>query len=41
LTERNKIVAFAIRRSVNPGLHATLDVHCSGRRVYPSGRQKE
>ena len=41
LTERDKFVAFAIWRAVNPGLQATLDVHCSGRRIDPPGGQKE
>jgi hypothetical protein len=27
LAERNEFVAFAIRRVVNPGLQAALDVH--------------
>jgi len=41
LTERNKFVAFAIRRVVSPGLQAALDVHCSGRWIDPPRRQKE
>jgi len=41
LTERNKFVAFQVRRLVNPTLQATLDVHCSGRWVYPPGGQKQ
>ena len=41
LIKRNKFVAFAIRRRVNPGLQATLDVHCSGRWIDPAGSQKE
>jgi hypothetical protein len=27
LAQRNELVAFVIRSVVNPGLHATLDVH--------------
>ena len=41
LTERDKVVALTIWRLVNPGLQVTLDMHCSGRRVYPSGIYKE
>jgi hypothetical protein len=41
LTKRNKFVAFAIRRRLNPGLQATLDVHCGGRWVDPPSSQKE
>jgi hypothetical protein len=41
LTERNKFVAFAVRRVVSPSLQATLDVHCSGRWIDPPGSQKE
>jgi hypothetical protein len=37
LTERNEFVAFAIRRVVNPGLQAALDVHRGGRWVDPPG----
>src|SRR5579863_937059 len=35
--QRNEFVTFAIRRPVNPGLHATLHVHRGGRWVEPSG----
>jgi len=41
LTEWNEFIAFTIRRVVNPGLQATLDVHCRGRWIDPSGSQKE
>jgi hypothetical protein len=41
LIERNKFVVFAIRRVVNPGLQATLDVHGRGRWIDPPGSQKE
>src|ERR1700675_3936499 len=41
LAERNEIVAFAIRRVVNPGLQAALDVHRGRRRVAPPGGQKD
>ena len=41
LAERNKFVAFLIRRAVNPGLHAALDVHGGGRWVDPPGGHKE
>ena len=39
LTERNKFVAFAIRRAASPRLQATLDVHCSGRWIDPPGAE--
>src|SRR5277367_4473845 len=41
LTERNKFIALAIGRLVNPGLQATLGLHSSGRWVDPPGRHKE
>jgi hypothetical protein len=36
LAERNEFVAFAIRRVVNPGLQAALDVHRGRRWVDPT-----
>ena len=41
LIERNKFVALAIGRLVNPGLQATLHLHCSRRWIDPAYRQKE
>ena len=41
LAERNEFVAFAIRRVVNPGLQAALDVHRGCRWVDPRGRHKD
>ena len=41
LAERNKLVAFAIRGVVNPGLEAALDVHRGGRRVDPPRGQRD
>jgi hypothetical protein len=41
LAERNEFVAFAIRRVVNPGLQAALDVYRGCRRVDPSGGHKD
>ena len=41
LTDRNKLIAFAIGRLVDPGLQATLGLHSSGRWVDPPGRHKE
>jgi hypothetical protein len=41
LAERNEFVAFAIRRVVNPGLQAALDVHRSCRWVDPPGGHKD
>jgi hypothetical protein len=41
LAERNKSVALVIRRAVNPGLHAALDVHSGCRRVNPPGGHKD
>jgi hypothetical protein len=41
LAERNKFVAFAIRRAVSPRLQATLDLQCGGRWIDPPGRHKE
>src|SRR5580704_17525256 len=41
LAERNKFVAFAIRRVVNPGLQAALDVHSGCRWVDPPGGHKD
>src|SRR5258708_15494589 len=41
LAERNELVAFAIRRAVNPGLQAALDVHCGCRWVDPPGGHKD
>jgi hypothetical protein len=41
LTQRNKFVAFAIGRAVDPGLQVTLGLHCCGRRVDPRGGQKK
>ena len=41
LTEGNKFVALAIRRLVNQGLQATLDVYSGGRWIDPPGSQKE
>src|SRR6516162_8257682 len=40
LAERNEFVAFAIRRVVNPGLQAALDVHRGCRWVDPPGGHK-
>ena len=40
LAERNKFVALAIRRLLNPGLQASFDVHRGGRRVDPPGRHQ-
>jgi hypothetical protein len=40
LAERNKFVAFAIRRVISPCLEMTLDLHGSGRWIYPPGRHK-
>ena len=41
LAERNEFVAFLIRRAMNPGLHAALDVHRGGRWVDPPGSHKD
>jgi hypothetical protein len=41
LAERNEFVAFAIRRVVNPGLQAALDLHCRRRWVDPPGGHKD
>jgi hypothetical protein len=41
LAERNEFVAFAIRRVVNPGLQAALDVHRGCRGVDPPGGHKD
>ena len=41
MTEGNKFVALTIRRLVNQGLQATLDVYSGGRWVDPPGNQKE
>jgi hypothetical protein len=41
LAERNKFVAFAILRVVNPGLQAALDVHHGCRWVDPPGGHKD
>jgi hypothetical protein len=41
LTERNEFVAFAIRHLVDPGLHAALDLHCSGGWIHPPRGQKQ
>src|ERR1019366_4574848 len=41
LVERNEFVAFAIRRVVNPGLQAALDVHRGRRWVDPPGGHKD
>ncbi len=41
LAERNEFVAFLIRRTMNPSLHAALDVHCGCRWVDPSGGHKK
>jgi hypothetical protein len=41
LAERNEFVAFAIRRVVNPGLHAALDVHRGCRWVDPPDGHKD
>jgi hypothetical protein len=41
LAERNEFVAFAIRRVVNPGLQAALDVHRGCRWVDPPGGHKD
>jgi hypothetical protein len=41
LAQRDKFVAFAIRRVVNPGLQAALDVHHGGRWVDPPGGHKD
>ena len=41
LAERNECVAFAIRRVVNPGLQAALDVHRGCGRVDPPCGQKD
>jgi hypothetical protein len=40
LAERNEFVALAIRRVVNPGLQAALDVHRACRWVDPPGGHK-
>jgi hypothetical protein len=40
LAERNEFVAFAMRRVVNRGLQAALDVHRGCRWVDPTGGQK-
>jgi len=40
LAERNEFVAFVIRRVVNPGLQAALDVHRGCRWVDPPGGRK-
>jgi hypothetical protein len=39
--QRNEFVAFAIRRVVNPGLQAALDVHRGCRWVDPPGGHKD
>jgi hypothetical protein len=41
LVQRNEFVAFAIRRVVNPGLQAPLDVHRGCRWVDPPGGHKD
>jgi hypothetical protein len=41
LAEGNEFVAFAIRRVVNPGLQAALDVHRGSRWVDPPGGHKD
>jgi hypothetical protein len=41
LTEGNKFVALTIRRLVNQGLQATLDVHSGSQWIDPPGSQKE
>ena len=41
LAERNEFVAFVIRRVVNPGLQAALDVHCGCRWVDPPRGHKD
>jgi hypothetical protein len=41
LTERNKVVAFAIRGVVHKGLQVTLGLYCSCRRINPPGHDKE
>src|ERR1700688_1555390 len=41
LAERNEFVAFAIRRVVNPGLYAALEMHRGCRWVDPSSRHKD
>ena len=41
LAERNEFIAFLIRRAVNPGLQAALNVHYGGRGVDPPGGHKE
>jgi hypothetical protein len=40
LAQRNEFVAFAVRRAVNRGLQAALDVHGSCWRVDPPGGHK-
>jgi hypothetical protein len=41
LTEWNKFVVFAIRRPVNPGLDAALDVHCGCGWIDPPGSHQD
>ena len=41
LVERNEFVVFAIRRVVDPGLPAALDVHRGCRWVDPPGGHKD
>jgi len=41
LAEPNEFVAFLIRRAMNPGLHAALDVHRGCRWVDPPGGHKK
>ncbi len=41
LAERNEFVAFLIRRAMNPGLQAALDVHRGRRWVDPPGGHKK
>ena len=41
LTQRNEFVLLVIRRVVNPGLQAALQVHRGGRWVDPPGSHKD
>jgi len=41
LAERNEFVAFAIRRAVNQGLQAALDMHRGCRWIDPPGGNKD
>ncbi len=41
LTERNELVAFVIRRAVNPGLQAALHMYSGGGRIDPPGSHED